>query len=61
MSTDTMPLLPSPGPTRADKLFMVFLVLVLLAVAAIGRMMYNVGLKNEISKQNTADLVQWLG
>ena len=56
-----MPLLPSPGPTRADKLFMLFLVLVLLGVVAIGRMMYNVGLKNEISKQNTADLVQWLG
>ena len=61
MSTDTMPLLPSPGPTRADKLFMVFLVLVLLAVAAIGRTMYKEGLKNEISKQNTADMVQWLG
>ena len=61
MTADTMPLLPSPGPTRADKLFMLFLVLVLVAVAAIGRIMYNVGLKNEISKQNTADLVQWLG
>ena len=60
MTADTMPLLPSPGPTRADKLFMLFLVLVLVAVAAIGRIMYNVGLKNEISKQNTADLVQWL-
>jgi hypothetical protein len=60
MSTDTMPLLPSPGPTGADKLFMVFLVLVLLAVAAIGRTMYKEGLKTEISKQNTADMVQWL-
>ena len=60
MSADTMPLLPSTGPTRADKLFMVFLVLVLLAVVAIGRMVYNQGLKNEISKQNTADMVQWL-
>ena len=60
MTADTVPLLPSPGPTRADKLFMVFLVLVLLAVAAIGRIIYNVGLKNEISKQNTAALVQWL-
>ena len=39
MSTDTIPLLPSPGPTRADKLFMLFLVLVLLAVVAIGRTM----------------------
>jgi Na+-transporting methylmalonyl-CoA/oxaloacetate decarboxylase gamma subunit len=56
-----MPLLPSPGPTGADKLFMVFLVLVLLAVAVIGRTMYKEGLKNEISKQNTADMVQWLG
>jgi hypothetical protein len=39
---------------------MVFLVLVLLVVAAIGRIIYNVSLKNEISKQNTAALVQWL-
>ena len=53
-------LLPSQGPTRSDKLFLGFLVLVLIAVAAIGRTMYKEGLKNEISKQNTADLVQWL-
>jgi hypothetical protein len=61
MSQDKTPLLPSPGPTHADKLFMLFLVLVLLAVAAIGRIMYKEGLKNEISKQNTADTVKWLG
>ena len=61
MSTDTMPLQPSPGPTGAYNVFLVFLVLVLLAVAVIGRTKYKEGLKNEISKQNTADMVQWLG
>ena len=53
-------LLPSQGPTRSDKLFLGFLVLVLIAVAAIGRMVFTEGQKNEVTKKNAEAWVQWL-
>ena len=53
-------LLPSLGPTRTDKLFLGFLVLVLIAVAAVGRMVFTEGQKNEVTKKNAEAWVQWL-
>ena len=60
MSSDTAVLPPSPGPTRTDKLFMGFLVLVLVGVAIVGRMAYTQGQKNEVTKKNAEAWVQWL-
>ena len=60
MSSDTAVLQPSPGPTRTDKLFLGFLVLVLVGVAAVGRMAYTQGQKNETTKKNAEAWVQWL-
>ena len=51
MSSDTAVLQPSPGPTRTDKLFLGFLVLVLVGVATVGRMAYTQGQKNETTKK----------
>lgn len=56
----TPALLPSLGPTRTDKLFMGFLVFVVIAVSAIGRMVYTEGQKNEVVKKNSEAWVQWL-
>ena len=53
-------LLPSLGPTRTDKLFLGFLVVLLLAVAAVGRMVVPEGQKNEVTKQNSEAGAQWL-
>lgn len=63
MSSDTAVLQPSPspGPTRTDKLFMGFLLVLLLGVAAVGRMAYTQGQKNEVTKKNAEAWVQWLG
>jgi hypothetical protein len=60
MSSDTALQLPSYGPTRSDKIFLGFLVLMVLAVAAVGRMAYIEGQKNEITKKNAEAWVQWL-
>lgn len=60
MSSDTAVLQPSPGPTRTDKLFLGFLVLALVGVAAVGRMAYTQGQKNETTKKNAEAWVQWL-
>ena len=60
MFSDTAVLQPSPGPTRTDKLFLGFLVLVLVGVAAVGRMAYTHGQKNETTKKNAEAWVQWL-
>jgi hypothetical protein len=53
-------LLPSLGPTRTDKLFLGFLVVLLLAVAAVGRMVFTEGQKNEVTKKNSEAWAQWL-
>ena len=60
MSSDTAVLPPSHGPTLTDKLFMGFLVLVLVGVAIVGRMAYTQGQKNEVTKKNAEAWVQWL-
>ena len=60
MTTDNAALRPSPGPTRTDKLFLGFLILVLIAVAAIGKTVYTEGQKNEVTKYNAQAWVQWL-
>jgi len=60
MSSDTAVLQPSPGPTRTDKLFLGFLVLVLVSVVIVGRMAYTQGQKNEVTKKNAEAWVQWL-
>jgi len=60
MSSDTAFLPPAHGPTRTDKLFMGFLVLVLVGVALVGRMAYTQGQKNEVTKKNAEAWVQWL-
>ena len=60
MSPHTAPLLPSTGPTRTDKLFLVSMALMLIAVAAIGKMVFTEGQKNEVSKKNAGAWVQWL-
>ena len=60
MSSDTAVLPPSPGPTRTDKIFMGFLVLVLVGVGAVGRMAYTQGEKNEVTKKNAEAWAQWL-
>ena len=50
MPFDT-PLKARHSPTFSDMLFLGFLALVLLAVAAVGRMAYVEGQKNEVSKK----------
>jgi hypothetical protein len=48
------------GPTSADKLFMVFLVLIVIAVTALGVVNYKEALKTETSKSNGEAWVAWL-
>ena len=47
-------------PTLSDTLFLGFLVLVLVAVAAVGRMAYVEGQKNEVGKKNALAWATWL-
>jgi hypothetical protein len=60
MSSDTAVLPPSTGPTRTDKLFLLSMALLLIAVVAVGKMAFTEGQKNEITKKNAEAWVQWL-
>ena len=59
MPVETPPLVRH-RPTFSDSLFLAFLVLVLVAVAGVGRMAYAEGLKNEVSKKNALAWATWL-
>ena len=48
------------GPTTADKLFMFFLLLVVIAVTLLGVVNYKEALKTEASKSNGEAWVAWL-
>ena len=51
---------PPLGPTAADLLFFLFLAAVLVCVVWVGKLSYNEGLKNEVSKENAQAWVSWL-
>lgn len=59
MPAETPPLVRH-RPTFSDSLFLAFLLLVLVAVAGVGRMAYVEGQKNEVSKKNALAWAMWL-
>ncbi len=59
-STDHTSQSPHLGPTTADKLFLVFLVIVVIAVTWLGIINYKEALKTETAKSNGEAWVAWL-
>ena len=48
------------GPTFADKMFLVLLVLVLVGVARVGQLTYREGMKTEGAKENAEVMAKWM-
>jgi len=59
-STDPSSEVRQLGPNSNDKLFMAFLVLVVIAVTLLGVVNYKEALKTEASKSNGEAWVAWL-
>jgi hypothetical protein len=61
MEQTAEPLAPAAGkPLKTDLLFMGSMVLVLLAVAWVGKLSYSEGMKTEVTKRNGEAMVKWL-
>jgi hypothetical protein len=61
MEQTAEPLTPATGkPNQTDLLFMGSMVLVLLAVAWVGKLSYSEGMKTEVTKRNGEAMVKWL-
>lgn len=50
----------SLGPTFADKMFLVLLVVVLACVARVGQLTYGEGMKTEGAKENADAIAKWM-
>ncbi len=61
-STNAVPVAPSSNgkPTRADICFLTFLVILMVAVAGLGRMTFREGLKTETTKAQAESLMDWM-
>lgn len=60
MTHDQSAPLKNFGPNGTDVVFILFVILALITVAAVGRLTYNEGKKTEVAKQNVEAWGKWL-